>query len=107
MKTRKAYLVLATAIAIFTGCKKDNAKKDCEVNNYGTIKISFPANSPTNKYMVMANNIVYNTDGASALSIHCTPGAVTFKINNITQGTVSQNDLNIDACTDTAITAAN
>lgn len=107
MKTRNAYLVLATAIAIFTGCKKDNAKKDCEVNNYGTIKISFPPNSPTNSYMVMANASFYNTDGASILSIHCKPGAVRLKINNINQGTLSQSDLVIEACTEMAITAAN
>ncbi len=106
MKVKSACPVIFFAVLLLAACKKDKEKQDCEIKNYGTIKINLLY--PSDKYTVEVNYRVKSIDtGHLSDTMNLSPGPVVVEIFNKTKGDISSQALNIETCKEAVVNSAN
>lgn len=106
MKTRSTFLTTILALALLAACKKEKAKQDCEINNYGTIKVKFLY--PSDQYSVEVNNRIKSLSaGISSDTLNIVPGPFVLEIYNKSKGDVTAQGINIETCKEIAVNSTN
>ncbi|MEP7374156.1 MAG: hypothetical protein ABI675_12250 [Chitinophagaceae bacterium] len=106
MKAKSTCPVIFFAVLLVAACKKDKEKQDCEIKNYGTIKVN--TLYPSDEYTIEVNYRI-KTINAGHLSdtMNVGPGAVVVEIFNKSKGDVSSQPLNIETCKEAVVNSAN
>jgi hypothetical protein len=106
MKTNSVCPVIILTVLLLAACKKDKEKQDCEIKNYGTIKVNLLY--PSDKYTVVVNYRVKSIDaGHLSDTLNIGPGPVVVEIFNKSKGDVSSQPLNIETCKEAVVNSAN
>lgn len=106
MKAKSVCHVIVLAVFLLAACKKDKEKQDCEIKNYGTIKVNLLY--PSDKYIVEVNYRVKSIEaGHLSDTMNLSPGPVVVEIFNKTKGDVSSQSLNIETCKEAVVNSAN
>lgn len=106
MKTKSMYPVIILAVIFMAACKKEKVKPDCEINNYGTIKVNllYPSDQYTVKvdYRIKSINAGHVSD-----TMNVDPGPVVMEIYNKSKGDVTSQSVNIETCKEAIVNSAN
>jgi hypothetical protein len=78
---KRTILLVAMSLFMFIACKKDS-KKDCDVNNYGTVTINFLHTSDT---------------------LHYGPGSFTLQILNHSTSNSTVQSVDIQTCKEVVV----
>ena len=106
MKIGSIYPAIVMAVCLLSACKKEKEKQDCEIKNYGTIKINLLY--PSDTYRVEVNYRVKSIDaGHLSDTLNVSPGPVVVEIFNKSKGDISSQPLNIESCKEVVVNSAN
>ena len=106
MSTKSLCHVIILAVLLLAACKKDKEKQDCEIKNYGTVKVNLLYLS--DKYMIGVNSRIKSIDaGHLSDTMNVSPGPVVVQIYNKYKGDVTSQSVNIDACKEVVVNSAN
>lgn len=97
---KRKIVLVAMGLFMFIACKKDS-KKDCEMNNYGTVTINFAI--PGNTYWVRVNGRLKINSSAASDTFHCGPGSASVEILNNTTTFSTIESVNVQTCKETVV----
>jgi len=101
MKKQMLFLLLMS-LSVLIACKKD-AKKDCDTNNYGIVKITFA--HPADTYWIAANSRIKiePAGGISSDTFHCAPGSVNIQSLNKNTSEINVQVINVQTCKESVV----